>query len=263
MDYEKLCLQVCDIARNAGQYIAQQRRTFTSDKIEVKGSQNFVSYVDKAAEMMIVESLTPLVAGASFIAEEGSGVADVAGTTPYRWIIDPLDGTTNFIHGMPPYAVSIALVEGDEVVVGVVYEITVKECFWAWKGSLAYLNGAQITVSDTRDIADSLIVTGLAYDSAGSMASFLHGFEYFNRHSHGARRLGSAATDLVYVAAGRCEGFYQVNLSPWDVAAGALIVQQAGGIVRDRDGGGDYIFGRSIIATNAHMWDKIQEVANV
>lgn len=256
-NYQELCLAVCEIARRAGHFIATERESFTPDRVELKGRQNLVSYVDKQAEMMIVNELLELLPHSAIIGEEGT--TDSERTTAVDapvWIIDPLDGTTNFVHGLPPYCVSIALVEGEQTVLGVVYEITSDECFYAWHESDAYLNGRKIEVSGEKSTENSLVITGLAYDCEDIRDQFNDLFDHFNRTTHGARRLGSAATDLVYVAAGRAECFYQANLSPWDVAAGAFIVRRAGGTVTDFKGGSDYIFGRQIIATNKETYNE-------
>lgn len=249
MDYQIICDKVRQVAIGAGEFIREQRLTFSTDKVELKGRHNLVSYVDKEAEKLIVAGLLQIIPNSSVLAEEGTN----SGTeqAEYCWIIDPLDGTTNFVHGMPPYCVSIALQCGTESVVGVVYEITADECFYAWQGSAAYMNGKQISVSGESEIENSLVITGLAYNIDHVRERFNKLFDYFNRNSHGARRLGSAAADLAYVAIGRAECFYQANLSPWDVAAGALIVQRAGGCVTDFREGDDYVFGKEIIATNA------------
>lgn len=258
MNYKDLCEAVCDVARQAGAFIANERRTFRSDMVELKGRQNLVSYVDKESERMIVKRLRELLPQAAFITEEGTVASGEK--AEYCWIIDPLDGTTNFIHGMPPYCVSIALQREGETVLGVVYEITVGECFCAWQGSAAYMNGVEIEVSKENSVENSLLITGLAYNVDDIRERFNELFDYFNRNSHGARRLGSAATDLVYVAAGRAECFYQCNLAPWDVAAGAFIVSRAGGKVSDFRGGADYIFGREIIATNGVMHEQFLDI---
>lgn len=259
VDWEPICTRVREIAREAGDYIAAERKRFTADRVEVKGVHNFVSYVDKGAERIIVEALGALVPEAAFVAEEGSGRVDAE--APYQWIVDPLDGTTNFVHGLPPYAVSIALwdTRAAEAVVGVVYEVTLQESFYTWKGaSGAFCNGEPIHVSEVAGVDDALVLTGLAYGlDAKVVEHFERSFAYFNRNSHGARRLGSAATDLVYVACGRADAFYHINLSPWDVAAGAFIVRQAGGVVTDFAGGTDYTFGRSVVATNPLVRDEI------
>ena len=258
-DWKEICARVQEIAREAGAYIAAERKRFTADKVEEKGTYNFVSYVDKGAEKLIIKALETLLPNAGFIAEEGSGRTD--DDAPYQWIIDPLDGTTNFVHGLPPYAVSIGLwdTKAREAVVGVVYEVTLQECFYTWKGAdTAYLNGEAIRVSDVAKVDSALVLTGLAYGLDPEVVRhFENSFAYFNRHSHGARRLGSAATDLVYVACGRADAFYHINLSPWDVAAGAFIVRQAGGRVTDFCGGDDYTYGRSIVTAAPGIWDEI------
>jgi myo-inositol-1(or 4)-monophosphatase len=252
MNYEALCKATVEIAREAGSYIFGMINQVSPDAIEVKGRHNFVTEVDKTAERMIINRLKDLVPGAGFIAEEGTTVTkgDV-----FNWIIDPLDGTTNFIHGAPPVAVSIALAENDIPVVGVIYEIWMKEAFYAWKGSKAWLNGKEIAVSKTPDIKDSLIATGFPYHNFDRMKGFMDTINYFFNHTHGVRRLGSAATDLAYVACGRFDGFYEYNLSPWDVAAGVLIVKQAGGRVTDFSGGDNFIFGREIVAGNKDIFE--------
>lgn len=259
LDLQDICRQVCLIAEQAATYIAKEREQFSVSSIENKSSHSdLVSYVDRTAESMIVERLRELTPGALFITEEETTASQIDQITDnsLTWIIDPLDGTTNFVHDMPPYAVSIALMRGRrEIVVGVVYEITKRECFHAYKGGGAYLNDKKISVSQIDSLDHSLIITGLAHlKHSNTVSDFVRLFDYFNRNTHGARRLGSAATDLVYVAAGRAEGFYQANLAPWDVAAGALIIEEAAGVVSDFDGGDNYIFGRQIIASNKHIY---------
>ncbi len=256
-DYKILCDRMIDVAQQAGAFIRQEQKTFSIDKIECKGHQDFVSYVDKGAEKIIVEALEDLLEGARFLTEEGTQTSRRQDArSPYCWIIDPLDGTTNFTHGFPPYCVSIALTENDDIIAGVIYEITQQECFYAYKDSKAYLNGKEIRVSERKTLADSLIVTGMSYNSADRMDEFYRQFDYFMRYTHGARRIGSAAADLAYVAAGRAEAFSQFNLSPWDVAAGILIARQAGAIVTDYKGGTNMLFGKEIIATNPYIYKE-------
>ncbi|GHU98394.1 inositol monophosphatase [Bacteroidia bacterium] len=256
IDFEKICTEVCRIARATGEYIATERESFSLEDIEQKGSHNLVSYVDKTAEKQIVAALRELLPGAGFITEEGSATS--AGEE-FRWIIDPLDGTTNFIHGCPPYSVSIALAQGAELVVGVVYEVTLKELFYAWKGSDAYLNGRKIGASQVRQVENSLIAVGFSYAASQSGGEHFTKLAYYQRNSDGIRRMGSAAVDAVYVACGRFDAFVQSGLAPWDVAAGALIALRAGARVSDFAGGDDYVFGGTFVATNAYIYDEFMK----
>lgn len=260
MDFEKLCREVIEISKNAGYFIKGERLKLRSEMIEVKSLNSLVTYVDKNAEKVIVEKLAELIPESGFIAEEGT--SEKVGKE-YNWIIDPLDGTTNFIHGIPIYSVSIALKKGDEIVLGVVYEINQDECFYAWKDSPAYMNDLKIKVSDNNSFPDALLATGFPYCDFERMGNYLRLFEDLMSHCRSLRRLGSAAVDLVYVACGRFDAFFEYSLNPWDVAAGAFIVQQAGGKVSDFQSGDNYLFGREIIASNSGVYDamskKIQE----
>ncbi|MDR1673117.1 MAG: inositol monophosphatase [Bacteroidales bacterium] len=256
-DYQQLCMQACDTAKQAGAFIRHEACTFSPQKVEVKGEHNFVSYVDKGAEQMIVEQLRGILPEAGFITEEGTASDRKA---RFNWVIDPLDGTTNFIHGLPPYAVSIGLLEDNVPVVGVVYEISLNECFYAWKGGGAYLNGVPISVSARCSVNDSLIATGFPYYDYHLMRPYIDCLEYFLQHSHGVRRLGSAATDLSYVACGRFEAFYEYSLSSWDVVGGVCILQEAGGKVSDFSGGGNYIFGKEIVASNHLVFNEFLKI---
>jgi len=252
IEYEQLCLQVCDVAKEAGNFIRTEVGTFSTKNVEVKGLHNFVTYVDKGSEQMIVDRLQELLPDAGFIAEEGTSA--VHGER-FNWVIDPLDGTTNFIHGLPPYAVSIGLLENNCPVLGVVYEVSLDECFYAWKESRAYLNGKEIHVSDKTQVKDALIATGFPYCDFHLMRPYINCLEYFLQNSHGVRRLGSAAVDLAYVACGRFEAFYEYGLKPWDVAGGAMILQQAGGRLSDFSEGNNYIFGKELVAANSSIFD--------
>ena len=257
MNIESICTQVVDLATTTGGFIRQQRKHFSFDRVETKGLHDFVSYVDKESELRIVEGLRQMLPTAGFIAEEGTGEQKPGGL---NWIIDPLDGTTNFIHGLPPYAISIALMQGDAIILGVIYEVTLDECFYAWGNGKAYMNGKEIHVSDIDNVNDSLIATGFPYYDYNRIEPFMQSMEHFMRNSHGLRRLGSAATDLAYVACGRFEAFYEYSLQPWDVAAGAFIVEQAGGKVCDFQGGNNHIFGKEIIASNSKVFEPFLEV---
>ena len=259
MNLELITSQVAAIARKAAAFIMAERQHFSEGKVEVKGRNDFVSYVDKGSERIIVSELKSLLPEAGFIAEEGTETRSEA---RLRWVIDPLDGTTNFIHGMPFFAVSIALLDGNEPLVGVVYEMNRDEMFTAWKGGGAYLNDVRISVSETPEVASSLIGTGFPYYDYHLLDAYLNLFKHLMQYSRGLRRPGSAATDLAYVACGRFDAFYEYSLSPWDVAAGVLLVTEAGGIVTDFKGGDEHIFGKTIIACNGGVHGEILELAN-
>lgn len=260
MDLENLCVQVKNLAIETGYFILNEQKRFTSEDIQSKGVHNYVTYVDTTSEEKLVTGLKILLPEAGFIAEEGT--TKLKGER-YNWIIDPLDGTTNFIHGLPPYAISIALADKDEIILGVVYEITFGECYYAWKDSPAFLNGREIRVSTADKVSKSLIATGFPYTNFEKIEPFMYSMKYFMKHSHGIRRLGSAATDLVYLASGRFEGFYEYGLNPWDVAAAALIIRQAGGRVCDFNGGENWLFGREIVAANQNVFDEFREIIRI
>ncbi|MBN2272753.1 MAG: inositol monophosphatase [Bacteroidales bacterium] len=251
MDFRELCESVISVAKDTGDFIRGQLNQISVSHIQVKGRQNFVTEVDKGAEERIVKRLEKLLPEAGFITEEGTSTKK---GVRYTWVIDPLDGTTNFIHGAPFVAVSIALLEDKEPVIGVIYEIFMDECFYAWKGSKAYLNGREINVSATAEVKDALIATGFPYENFNRIDSFMQSLRYFFTNSHGVRRLGSAATDLAYVACGRYDAFYEYNLNTWDIAAGVLILKQAGGKASDFKGGSDFLFNREIVASNSNMY---------
>ncbi|MDB5124255.1 MAG: inositol monophosphatase [Mucilaginibacter sp.] len=247
MDLQQLTSNVSQIAKEAGEFIRQQRKIFSADKIEIKGLNDLVSYVDKTAEEQIVAALSQVLPEAGFITEEKT--INKIGER-YNWIIDPLDGTTNFIHGLPVFSVSIALQEYDELVSGVVYEVNQDECFYAWKGSPAYLNGYEIKVSGNKTLGTSLLATGFPYYDFNKQQGYIELFTELMKSCHGLRRLGSAAVDLAYTACGRFDGYYEYNLNPWDVAAGILIVRQAGGEVANFKGGEECLNSRELLATN-------------
>jgi myo-inositol-1(or 4)-monophosphatase len=171
-----------------------------------------------------------------------------------------LDGTTNFIHGLAPFCTSIALKRNDEIILGVISEPNLKETFYAWVGSQAFLNGKPITVSDTDKLDNALLATGFPYYDYSRLENYMQVFEWCMRNSRGVRRLGSAAMDLAYVACGRMDGFYEYGLKPWDVAAGSFIVQQAGGKISDFSGDNNFLFGQEIIAFNGKLHDEFVEV---
>ncbi len=253
MKLDILTKQVVNLTRGVGKFIAREAIKFSEEDIEVKGEHNFVSYVDKTAEKMLVQELSKMLPSAGFIAEENQ---ELKRTDKFNWIVDPLDGTTNFIHNVPLFSISIALVDGNEVILGVVYEINLQEAFYAWKGGPAFLNGKEITVSGSPDLDSSLIATGFPYYDYSLLDPYLDLFKDLMKSSHGVRRLGSAAVDLAYVATGRYDLFYEYGLNPWDVAAGALIVKQAGGQVTGFKGKNNYLFGKQIVSSNGKVHNE-------
>ena len=255
INYEHICREVIAIALHTADYIMGERGRVMAEQVETKGLNDFVTRVDKNSEKMLIDRLEKLVPNAGFIAEENT--KSYKGNV-HNWIIDPLDGTTNFIHGLPCFCISIALMENDEVVIGVIYELNQKECFYAWKNGGAFLNDKPIQVSTATRLKDSLLATGFPYYDYKWLDEYMNLFKYFMKNTHGVRRLGSAAADLAYVAAGRLEGFYEYSLKAWDVAAGVLIVTEAGGKVSDFEGGNNYIFGQELVCSNALIFEEFQ-----
>ncbi len=259
LDYRSVCGQVQEIAREAGAFIRDEHRKISGKDVELKSSASLVTYVDKTAEAQIVEALKKIIPGSGFITEEGT--AGHSGEK-YRWIVDPLDGTTNYIHGIAPHSVSIALMEEEEIVVGVVYEIGQSEMFYAWKNSPAFLNEKEISVSSNTKMENALIGTGFPYYDFERVEDYIDVMRYFMRQTRGLRRLGSAAVDLAYVAAGRFDGFYEHALHAWDVAAGAFILKQAGGRVSDFNGGENWLFGGELVAAGNNFFDAFYAIVH-
>jgi len=258
MDYKNITLQVIELAKETGKFFLEEINNVRSTDIEVKGLHDFVSYVDKTAEARIVQRLAEILPEAGFITEEQTATHR---GEKYNWIVDPLDGTTNFLHHIPLFSVSIGLMENNEMVCGVIYEPNLDECFYAWKGGGAYLNGKQIRVSDQHEMKNALLATGFPYNDFGKLEGYIELFTYFARNTSGLRRLGSAAVDLAYTACGRVEGFYEYGLHAWDVAAGIVIVKEAGGTITDLRGGDDYIFGAELLASNTVLHPLLLEAA--
>ncbi|CAN5396346.1 inositol monophosphatase family protein [soil metagenome] len=246
-DLAALTREINTIATDAGAFLLQERSRFQRDAIEYKGLNNLVSYVDKETEKQLVEKLSKLLPEAGFITEEGT-TGQEADHNALNWIIDPLDGTTNFIHSLPVFSVSIGLAEGKTPIAGVIYDPNRDECFSAWQGGGAYCNDTAIHVSPATQLGESLISTGFPYYSFDKMPSYLHILELLMKETHGLRRMGSAAIDLSYVACGRFEAFYEYNLNSWDMAAGVLLVREAGGIVTDFEGGDEFLFRGDVVA---------------
>ncbi|UCS95716.1 inositol monophosphatase [Echinicola marina] len=259
MELKELLDKTILIAKEAGAFIRKERQSFDLNEVEHKGFNDLVSYVDKEAEKIVVKGLKEALPAAGFITEEGTVNKQ---EEEYNWIVDPLDGTTNFVHGIPVFSVSIALMQKDEIILGVVYEVNNNECFYATKGGGAFCNDTKIQVSSAPTLADSLIATGFPYYQFDKLDDYLMILKSIMQKSHGIRRLGSAAVDLCYVASGRVEGFFEYNLNSYDVAGGLIIVQEAGGKVSDFGNGMNFVFGREIVASNGNIHDELLEQVN-
>ena len=253
---KEICFSAMEVVKTAAAYVREQHENRKGLNIEEKGRQNFVTQVDKEAEQILVTGLSKVLPEAGFIAEEGTN--NTRGEQ-YNWIIDPVDGTTNFIHGVFPFAISVGLSENGEIVAGIIYEFGLDEYFYAWKGGGAWLNGEAIHTSTVSTIDQSLIATGFPYTNFTYLTQFMNSMDYFMKNSHGLRRLGSAATDIVYVACGRYDAFYEYGLNPWDIAAGLLLVKEAGGQVGDFKGHKNPLFSENIICSNANNYREFQE----
>ena len=252
VDLKELCEAVCRVAREAGHLIRNERPHLNNANIESKGMHDFVTRVDKRSEAYIVQELHKILPDAGYIVEENTKTHH---GEPFSWIVDPLDGTTNYIHDLPPYSVSIALASGTDILIGVVYEVGNEDTFYAWKSGGAYCNGEPLKTSRTNRLEDALIATGFPFTDYSRLDDFMRSLQHFMRTTHGLRRFGSAAVDLAYLASGRFDGFYEYHLHAWDVAAGALIVMEAGGRISDFSGGERYLFGQEIVAANPHIFE--------
>ena len=262
---EKLTLAVCEIARQAGAYIRGEREKFSLESVERKHAHDYVSYVDKGSERLIVSALRELLPEAGFITEEKTAQR---GQSPLCWVVDPLDGTTNFIHQYEPYAVSIALMEGKEVLIGVVYEVCADECFYAWKGGGAYLmHNAQCIMHNklrvsSQKIQDALLCLQLPYNSDAYKPTIKRLIDQLYGNVGSIRMCGSAAMALCYVAAGRLDGYAEQYIGQWDYMAGSLIVMEAGGVVTDYVGSEDFTQGNSVVATNGVIQGNLLDIIN-
>jgi len=258
-DLEWLINQVAGLVRETGLFLSAELGNVALGQIETKARNSLVSYVDKTAEERLVRGLQPLIPGARFVTEEDT-VAGKQADSPYIWIIDPLDGTTNFLHQLPCFAISVALAFQGKVQAGVVLEVNRAECFVAWKGGGAWLNGQPIHVSKTTMLADALISTGFPYQDFSHFGVFLPVFHHLLQNSRGLRRWGAAAVDLAYVACGRYDGYFEGALSVWDIAAGLLLIEEAGGMSADFTGGNSHWRGGQVIAGNPAICQSLLDL---
>ncbi|MCR4582794.1 MAG: inositol monophosphatase [Prevotella sp.] len=276
-DLKSLTLEVCEVARKAGAYIREERSKFKLDSVERKHAHDYVSYVDKGSERLIVSALRELLPEAGFITEEGS--AGHSAGEQLLWVVDPLDGTTNFIHSYAPYAVSIGLLSPSKgVQLGVVYEVCADECYYAWHEGGAWLvsaNGRDEKISalhPTEAIAlhvsqhaleDALLCLQLPYNSDAYKPVIYKLIDNFYGRAASVRMIGSAAMALCYVAAGRLDAYAERYIGQWDYMAGSLIVQEAGGIVTDYDGNADFTRGNSVVATNGQLQEPLLQAVKM
>ncbi|MHA8059395.1 inositol monophosphatase family protein [Aquirufa nivalisilvae] len=249
-DLEKILEQSLPLVREVGQWIQSMVNQIAIEQIQYKGKNDLVSFVDQTAEVRLKEGLAAIFSEAGFIAEESaSDFSDVG--DGYYWVIDPLDGTTNFLHQLPIYAVSVGLIYQKQPVLGMIYEPNRDELFYAVQGAGAHMNGLPIQVSSQPTLEKSLLATGFPYHDFSYQDKYLTLLKELMQKSHGLRRMGAAAIDLAYTACGRFEGFFEANLKPWDVAAGKIIIEEAGGKVTNFTGGPDVVFTGQIIGAGA------------
>lgn len=258
ISYDVLLEAAVAAGQEAGALLLQYAGT--GFRIEYKNPINLVTDADRAAEQCVIDRIKARFPTHRFLAEERGRLEETQ--SPYQWIIDPLDGTTNFAHGYPTFCVSIGLEYEGRCVLGVVFDPSRNELFTAIQHRGAQLNGRSLHVSDTASLDSSLLVTGFAYDIRETPRNNLDHFVKFALKAQGLRRTGSAALDLCYVAAGRFDGFWEVRLNPWDMAAGSVIVQEAGGQLSDFNGKDLSIYGQELVASNGQIHDAMLAILN-
>ncbi|MCA2005141.1 MAG: inositol monophosphatase [Ignavibacterium sp.] len=250
---------IIQIAKEAGEIIRNAYRTKFSIEIKENNIKNLVTEVDKKSEQTIIEFIRKNFPSHNILAEEGG---EKKSSSDYIWVIDPLDGTTNFAHGLPIFSVSIGVQYKEETIAGVVYDVMRDVVCSAEKGSGAFENGKKISVSSNEKIEESLLVTGFPYNVAQNPEKAFERFIVMLKTARAVRRLGSAAIDFCYVANGVFDGFWEVHLNPWDICAGKLIVEEAGGKVTDFNGNPISIFNKTILSTNGKIHNKMIELLN-
>lgn len=244
-------------ARKAGSIINRASLDLDRVRVSTKGRSDFVTEVDHAAEAAIIEVLQTAYPTHAFLAEE-SGASNPEGGQEYIWIIDPLDGTTNFIHGFPQYAVSIALQHRGQIEHAVVYDPSRNELFTASRGRGAFLDDRRLRVSRRSTLRDSLIGTGFPFRQLEHLDDYVRMFKRITEETAGIRRPGAATLDLAYVAAGRFDGFWEYGLAPWDIAAGSLLIQEAGGLISDFDGSPDYLESGHVVCGAPKVFEQLR-----
>jgi myo-inositol-1(or 4)-monophosphatase len=247
------------IARQAGRIVARDFPRYALHYVDFKGAVNPVTETDTAAEELILDGLQAAFPAHRILAEEAGG-DEWRDAGPPIWLIDPLDGTNNFAHGFPHVGISLALVEEQQPVLGVIHDPLRQETFAATVGGGAYLNEEPIHVTSVEKLADAFLATGFPYDRRTAPDNNVQRLDHFLRRSQGVRRAGAAVLDLAYVACGRLDGFWEIRLQPWDVAAGVLIVREAGGRVTDFSAGPGCLSGQRIVASNGHIHEQVLQV---
>jgi myo-inositol-1(or 4)-monophosphatase len=253
-----LLKKVEEVVIRIGEFQKEHWNHVAQNEIQLKSSNQLVSFVDQQSEQMLVDGLTELVEGSTVIGEESAAENRVL--TEYTWIIDPLDGTTNFLHGLPVFSISVALFHQNDPVLAVVHCPVLKETFTSYLNGGAYLNGSPIHVSSNNHLNNCLIATGFPYHEFGRMDGYVETLKTFMTDTQGLRRMGSAAIDLAYTACGRFDAFFEMDLSPWDIAAGILLVREAGGMVTDFSGNTELVFGNEIIAASSLIYSDFTQI---
>ena len=249
-------------ARRAGQIINRASLDVDSLTVTTKQQSDFVTEVDKAAEAAIIKILQDAYPQYGILAEESGEIPGKGAGESFQWIIDPLDGTTNFSHGFPQYAVSIALAEKGQITQAVVFDPSRNELFTASKGAGAFINDRRIRVAKRVKLQDALIGTGFPYRSFTNIDAYMGIFRELAEKTAGMRRPGAASLDLCYLAAGRTDGFFEIGLSPWDIAAGALIISEAGGLISDFSGESDYLKTGNVVAGSPKIFAQLLKVVS-
>lgn len=254
---ENISGHIQDLVIETGHFIRSEGEGFDVNAVETKSFNQLVSYVDKTAEEKLVNGLLKILPEAGFITEEKT--IQRKGER-YNFVIDPLDGTTNFIHGLPVYSVSVGLMDHDKAVAGYVYDVCQDWLFHGYFGGQAMMNNHPIEISKTVSMKDALMATGFPYYDFVQMPEYIEVLKVLMKETHGLRRMGSAAIDLAYTACGKFDGFFEYGLQPWDVCAGAFLVQLAGGHVSDFKGESDFLFGKTIIAGNPKVFEELKQL---
>lgn len=259
-DLKGMIREIQPVIHRAAEFIRKESQLFNPQKLSFKSHNNFSSYVDKTSEEILVEGLSRILPGTGFLTEENTTeLSDKS----LRWIIDPLDGTTNFLHGYPAVAITLALMEGQNILLGVTYLLQEDAMYYAIKGNGAWCGDQRLSVSPNKDLEQSLLIPGFPYDLAGKDKKYFHLLLNLLSKCHGIRSSGASAVDLVHVAAGRADAYFEFNLFIWDIAAGILLVEEAGGKVSDFSGGNRHLEAYEILAAGKVYFDLLNQINSI